>query len=269
MENPKKSRSSADGQAGAQQAPAGSPEETSQAQADAQKAQAASSSSSAAKKAETKAEAQAKAEWTDEGGAPAPLEDADSDASPADTAAEADGADGAADSGPGEDEQAAEGAEADLDPRDVTIADLRDELQAAQADLARARADHFNLNNQYSAYVRRQKAEAGKQRQAGQRQVVEALLSVLDDIQAARDHGDLEGPFAAIAKKLEGALEAGFKLRRYGEAGQEFDPNLHDALMANTSAEVEHPTIAQVLQHGYMLDEQVLRPTKVMVNNPA
>ena len=63
------------------------------------------------------------------------------------------------------------------------------------------------------------------------RSVVEALLPVLDDIHAAREHGDLEGgPFASIADKLESSLGK-FGLERYGAVGEEFDPALHEALM--------------------------------------
>ncbi|MDO4665374.1 MAG: nucleotide exchange factor GrpE [Actinomycetaceae bacterium] len=137
-------------------------------------------------------------------------------------------------------------------------------------DLARAKADIYNLNSEYQNYVRRSKQEVGAHRKAGQAEVMESLLSVLDDIHAAREHGDLqEGPFAAIATKLEDALKSGFGLERYGTAGEVFDPNIHDALMASESAEVTEPTIAQVLQPGYRTAEKVLRPTKVMVSNPA
>ena len=92
---------------------------------------------------------------------------------------------------------------------------------------------------------------------------------IVDDIDAARKHGDLDdGPFAAIAVKLEDSLRNRFELERYGAAGEDFDPALHEALMATTDAGVEHPVIGKVLQPGYRRGERVIRATKVLVNNP-
>lgn len=136
-------------------------------------------------------------------------------------------------------------------------------------DLARARADLYNLQQEYSAYVRRSKSEASGHRAAGQAEVASALVPVLDDIVAAREAGDLnDGPFAAIATKLENVLENQFQVTRYGTVGIEFDPNQDEALMAETNAEVDKPTVAQVLQPGYRIGERILRPAKVMVHKP-
>lgn len=136
-------------------------------------------------------------------------------------------------------------------------------------DLAHARADLYNLNQEYGNYVRRSKESASAHRAAGQEEVVAALIGVLDDIDAARAHGDLaDGPFAAIAQKLEDTLGMRFGLERYGAEGDAFDPALHEALMAQTSAEVDHPVVKQVLQPGYRLGSKVLRATKVLVENP-
>lgn len=150
-----------------------------------------------------------------------------------------------------------------------TSADPEAELVKVQDDLARVRAELYNLNQQYTNYVRRAKADAAAQRQAGQVEVCEALLGVLDDIEAARQHGDLEtGPLAAIATKLEEVLNLRFGLEKFGESGEEFDPNCHEALMASTSAEVSHPVIKTVLQPGYQVKDKVLRAAKVAVENP-
>lgn len=147
---------------------------------------------------------------------------------------------------------------------------LQEEVTGLQAEVARGKADYYNLQQEYGAYVRRTKAEAPAVRAMGQAEVVEALISVLDDIEAARAHGDLvDGPFAAIAAKLESTLETRFEMERYGEAGEPFDPEFHEALMAQDNPDVEVATISQVLQPGYRLGEKILRPTKVLVDNPA
>lgn len=143
------------------------------------------------------------------------------------------------------------------------------ELEKAKEDLARARAELYNLNQEYGKYVRRAKADAAVQRRMGQEQVAEALLGVLDDIHAAREAGELEeGPFASVSTKLEETLGTRFGLERYGTQGEDFDPQVHEALMAQTNPEVDHPLVSQVLQPGYLLNETVLRPAKVSVDNP-
>lgn len=146
----------------------------------------------------------------------------------------------------------------------------RAELDQAQEELARARAETYNVRQEYSNYVRRTREDIAKRKEGAQEEVVELLLPVLDDIEAARAAGELEGgPFAAIADKLEDILSARFGLERFGQAGDVFDPMRHDAVMANVNPNVEETVVSQVLQPGFQVGEKVLRPTKVIVDNPA
>ena len=145
------------------------------------------------------------------------------------------------------------------------------QAQAAQAadDLARARADLYNLQQEYQGFVRRSREGAASHRQAGVADVVEALIPVLDEIELARQHGDLTGTFETTAGKLETILAEKYSLERFGAVGEVFDPTLHEALMATESSEVTEPTIATVLQPGYRLGERVVRAARVQVANPA
>ena len=165
-------------------------------------------------------------------------------------------------------EEAASAGESEVDsaPKQE-IEELKAQVAELSEQLARSRAEIYNLQQEYSGYVKRSKTEMSAHHAEGKKAVLQVLLSVLDDVQAARDAGDLEGPFEAIAKKLENTLETNFGLTRYGSVGEEFDPNVHEALMAQSGGEGE-PSIAQVLQPGYKVGEYVLRATKVIVNNP-
>ena len=132
------------------------------------------------------------------------------------------------------------------------------------ADLQRLQAEYVN----YRKRVERDRDVARDLAVAG---VLEALMPVLDDIQLARDHGDLtEGPFAAIADKLESSL-ARFGLQRFGAAGEAFDPAVHEALM-HTQAElddgVDVTTVTQVMQPGYKAGDRVLRAARVAGADP-
>lgn len=163
-----------------------------------------------------------------------------------------------AESGPG----TAPDAASDADPADATslAAERLDQLQ-------RVSADYVNLQNQYAAFVRRSKSEALAAYEQGIASLAEGLIPVLDDVELARQHGDLTGPFASITEKLEQILEH-FGVVRYGKAGEPFDPAVHEALMHGHSADVAEPTVQQVLQPGYMAGERVLRAARVAVVDP-
>ena len=152
---------------------------------------------------------------------------------------------------------------------DSDLAKALERIAAVEDQLARANAELYNQGQEYANYVRRSKEAIPGHKTAGQDEVIESLISVLDDIAAARAHGDLEdGPFASIATKLEETLKTRFELERYGAEGDDFDPALHDALMATTSADVDHPVVGQVLTSGYRRGDRVVRAAKVLVNNP-
>jgi len=140
-------------------------------------------------------------------------------------------------------------------------ADLFDQLQ-------RARADLYNLDQRYNNFVRRSRADVEAARGEGVIEVVEALIPVLDDIAAAREHEELTGPFAAIAEKLESTLASKYEVERYGAVGEEFDPLVHEALMHEQDDEATENTISTVLQPGYRAGEKVIRPARVAVSGP-
>jgi molecular chaperone GrpE len=133
------------------------------------------------------------------------------------------------------------------------------------ADLQRLQAEYVN-------YKKRVDRDREVIRHTAVGSVVESLLPVLDDIHMARQAGDLaDGPFAAIADKLEATLGR-YGVERLGEAGQEFDPNVHEALM---HVEAELPegatgtTVVQVLQPGYRIGDRLVRAARVSVADPA
>lgn len=131
-------------------------------------------------------------------------------------------------------------------------------------DLQRLQAEYVN-------YKRRVDRDRAMVQERAVQDVLETLLPVLDDIHAAREHGDLQsGPFASIADKFEQTLTK-FGLTRFGEVGEPFDPMRHEALM-HTQAELpegaDSTTVVTVLQPGYRAGDQVIRPARVAVADP-
>jgi len=153
----------------------------------------------------------------------------------------------------------------DLDPAGEAEPDANEVLAAERlADLQRLQAEYAN----YRKRVDRDRAAAREQTIGS---VVESLLPVLDDIQLARQHGDLEsGPFASIAEKLEGTLGK-YGVERYGEPGVPFDPTIHDALMhveEELAEGTDVTTVVGVLQPGYKIGDRIIRPARVTVADP-
>ena len=158
--------------------------------------------------------------------------------------------------------------EPESDSVDQELADLVDATGPISkeaellADLQRLQAEFVN----YKARVERDRDVA---RDSAIAEVLRAMLPALDDLTRAEAHGDLEGsPFAAVVSKLRNAGEK-FGLKRFGEKGEKFDPEIHNALVQNPSADVTETVIADVIEPGYMVGERLLRPAMVAVNIPA
>lgn len=141
------------------------------------------------------------------------------------------------------------------------------EGEALRQQLAERTADLQRLQAEYTNYRRRVDRDREVVRETAVANVLANLLPVLDDVGRARQHGELEGGFKAVAESLEGVV-AKLGLEQYGEAGEPFDPMVHEALMHSHSDDVSEPTCVQVLQPGYRLGERVLRPARVAVAEP-
>ena len=143
------------------------------------------------------------------------------------------------------------------------------EGRAAAEALAAERLDDLQrLQAEYVNYRRRVDRDRAVSAELAVLGVIEALMPVLDDVDLARQHGELEGgPFASIAEKLEGTL-ARFGWERFGAVGEAFDPAVHEALMHAESAEVTEPTVTQVLQPGHRVGERIVRAARVAVTAP-
>ena len=128
------------------------------------------------------------------------------------------------------------------------------------ADLQRLQAEYAN----YRKRVERDRAVAGEIAVAG---VLSELLSTLDDIERAAEHGELTGGFKSVSDQLI-ATTTKLGLEKYGQDGDEFDPQIHEALMHETSADVTVATASKILQPGYKFKERVLRPARVAVVDP-
>jgi molecular chaperone GrpE len=141
------------------------------------------------------------------------------------------------------------------------LGELESALDERTKDLQRVTAEYAN----YRKRVERDRTLAAEQAVG---MVLAALLPVLDDIDRARDHGDLNGPFGSVAEQLV-TVVGKFGLTAFGVKGDPFDPKLHEAVAHLTSADVTESTCIDVMRRGYLLGERMLRPAMVAVADPA
>ncbi len=142
----------------------------------------------------------------------------------------------------------------------------------ADAALAAERLEDLRrLQAEYVNYKKRVDRDRSLAREQGISHVLESMFPVLDEIHLAREHGDLDsGPAATIIDKLDAVL-AKLGIERFGAAGDEFDPNHHDALMrmeADLPEGTTATTVVQVLQPGYRMGERIVRAARVAVADP-
>jgi len=147
---------------------------------------------------------------------------------------------------------AAAGEDAIADAESALLNDLK-RLQAEYANYRRRTEDQRHIE------IARAKGEAAK-----------GLLPVLDDLDRATAHGDLEEgtPFFVIGEKVRAVVER-LGVVAYGAPGEDFDPQHHEAIFQQPTPGAEKPTILEVIEVGYRLDDVELRPAKVVVAVPA
>lgn len=126
--------------------------------------------------------------------------------------------------------------------------------------------DLRRLTAEYANYRKRTEANAALEKQRATAAAILPLLPVLDDLDRAEQHGDLEegSAFATIAQKLRGVTER-MGLEGFGEKGEAFDPQLHEAIAQVPVPGTEEPVVLDVIERGYRIGDVELRPAKVAV----
>lgn len=135
------------------------------------------------------------------------------------------------------------------------------------ARLLELTADLQRLQAEYVNYKRRVDRDRDVVLQNAKYSILSALLPVLDDVDRAREHEELDGGFKAVAESLE-RIVAGEGLVKYGATGDAFDPRVHEALMHSLSPHVTTTTCDKIVQAGYQFGDRVMRPALVTVVDP-
>ena len=135
-----------------------------------------------------------------------------------------------------------------------------DEVATLTSDLQRLQAEYAN----YRKRVDRDRVSTTEFAFAS---VLIEFLPILDDLDRAAEHGELTGGFKAVADRINATVEK-LGLTKFAQAPVTFNPEIHEALMHETSKDVTEPTATKILQPGYKFKERVIRPARVVVTDP-
>ncbi len=150
-------------------------------------------------------------------------------------------------------------------------AELLESLEKAQTELAAAKDSHLRTLAEYDNYRRRTTKEKQDLYVSSKADVVAALLPVLDNlVRASQAQGDPDSYRQGIELTVAGidkALES-LGVESFGEVGDKFDPNIHEALMRMPAPDKEDDTVALVISKGYRTGDRIIRHAQVgVVNN--
>jgi molecular chaperone GrpE len=144
---------------------------------------------------------------------------------------------------------------------------LEDQLAGAEERVLRIGAESEN-------FKKRLQREKEEQTRYANEALMRDLLSVIDNLERALDHSRAEAEQGGLVEGLNMTLK-GFSdtLSRFAcspvEAmGKPFDPNFHEAVSQEETAEHKENTVVRELQKGYMLKDRLLRPAMVVVSKP-
>ena len=140
-------------------------------------------------------------------------------------------------------------------------------FSALEAELAERTADVQRVHAEYANYRKRVDRDREQVRDHATAAVLAELLTVLDDIDRARDHDELAGGFKSVAEPSR-RRSPSWVWRSTEAPVSPFDPTVHEALMHSEDASVTETTCVTVFQPGYRFADRVLRPARVAVADP-
>jgi molecular chaperone GrpE len=159
-------------------------------------------------------------------------------------------------------------------PKDAT-----EQITALEAELAEAKDQFLRKAADFENFRKRMNREKQEAIDFANQTLLLDLILILDDfyraLQSVKNAASLNGEFesffegiAMIEKRLCSQLETKWGLKRFDSAGEAFDPNRHEAIMMEKSAETTEPLVKEDFLKGYTLKDRVVRAAKVKVLMP-
>jgi molecular chaperone GrpE len=151
-----------------------------------------------------------------------------------------------------------------------------EKINALEAQVAELKDQYLRKAADFENFRKRMNQEKASAIDFANQSLLLDLIPVIDDFERAIKSADSSEDFksfhegvAMIEKRLISDLENKWGLKRYESANQPFNPEIHEAIMMDKSADVSEPTVAEDFLKGYTLKERVVRAAKVKVLMPA
>lgn len=210
----------------------------------------------------------AETDWTDNPGDPSATDEETLDATEANDVnpepAEVDAVDQEVQDILSGEQGAEEDAVADAVADEQELAEEMDEEDRLRKQVEETTDDLKRVTAEYANYRRRVERDRVAVVESARADVADKLLPLMDDLQLAESHGDLTGPLKSTYDKLQAVL-GGLKVEAFGDEGDEFNPDLHEAVQDTSSGEVK--VLGTVLRKGYRLGDRVLRTALVIITD--
>ncbi|WP_343061554.1 nucleotide exchange factor GrpE [Nocardioides luti] len=144
-----------------------------------------------------------------------------------------------------------------------------DELTVTRMELAERTTDLQRLQAEFLNYKRRVDRDRDLLRENATYAALVPIIEVLDTIDRAREHAELDGGFKTVADQLERVVSS-VGLTKFGTAGDAFDPTVHEALShIGEDPDVTVTTCKVIAKAGYRIGSRVVRAAQVLVVDPA
>lgn len=150
-------------------------------------------------------------------------------------------------------------------PEEQQSVDDSDPLAVLEVQIAERTEDLQRVTAEYSNYRRRVERDRVSIVEGAKADVAAKLLPLVDDLELAESHGDLEGPLKALHSKLVGVLDS-VNVSTFAVEGEEFDPDLHEAVQDTSTG--EDKVLGTVLRKGYRMGDRVIRTAMVIIADP-
>ena len=148
------------------------------------------------------------------------------------------------------------------------VSSLENENSTLKDQMLRKQAESDNFRKR----VLREKEDSIKY---GNSNLLMDLITIIDDFERAikssqesSDFDNFHSGIELIEKQFVSMLDRNWGLKRMVSVGEEFDPQLHEAIGMEESSEYDKQTVIEDYQSGYILQDRVLRPAKVKVAMP-
>ena len=152
---------------------------------------------------------------------------------------------------------------------DAEIAELKSQLESANAELAAEKDKYMRMIAEYDNYRRRTAKEKDGIYADAYADALKGILPILDNLERAVGVGEAEALQKGLAMTLKGAEDALSKMgvTAFGAKGETFDPEKHNAVMHIEDEQYGESEITEVYQKGYAKGDKILRFAMVIVAN--